>query len=276
MALVRAAPRFDVELVALNRRQCDIENPTLVAQALVAVEPDVVINCAAWTAVDMAEERRHEAWRVNAVGPAVIAEAVTRFCETASLIHMSTDYVFSGSETHGSPLSEDADPNPRSSYGLSKLSGESALRALLPARALIVRTSWLYGRSDEDFVGRIRQVALAGGMAEVVEDQWGSPTYIDDLAESISRLAVFAANGNSTSGVVHVSNSGFTSRLGLARKVYELLGVDPQLVKPTPQGVGRPLAVRPRWSALSSNRLDELALPQLRDWQVALASALEV
>ena len=116
-ALIRAAPIFGVEIFALGRRDCDVQNSLQVAQVLVDIEPHVIINCAAWTSVDAAEERRHEAWRVNAVGPAVVADAVVRSLIHATIIQMSTDYVFSGHEVHDQPLAESITPAPCSSYG---------------------------------------------------------------------------------------------------------------------------------------------------------------
>jgi dTDP-4-dehydrorhamnose reductase len=272
---MRTAPRLGVELVALGRRDCDVLSPTRVAQVFVDIEPDVIINCAAWTAVDTAEDFHHESWRVNAVGPAVVADAAVRSLESALVIQMSTDYVFSGHQAHGQPLAEGTPTDPLSTYGRSKLAGENAVRAIAQNRSLVVRTSWLYGRADDDFVGRVRRLALSGSAAEVVDDQWGSPTLVDDLADSLCQLAISVPRVAELSGILHLANSGFTSRYGLAQEIYRLSGMDPGLVKTKSSPVGDTYAKRPGWSALTSCRLDELGVQPLRSWQEALAEALE-
>lgn len=274
-ALVRAAQGFGVDVVALGRSECDIQSPRRVAQALSEVSPRVIFNCAAWTAVDLAEESRHEAWRVNAVGPAVIADAAAHVLNTPRVIHVSTDYVFSGKGIFGRPITEDMRPDPLSSYGRSKLAGENAFRAIAPDGSLVVRTSWLYGQQGDDFVGQVRQLALSASTAEVVDDQWGSPTFVDDLAQRLCQIAIAYPRMSERPEVLHVANSGYTSRYGLAQAVYQLSGADPSLVRRKTSGVGRGFAVRPTWSALGSARLTDLGVPPLSDWQEALVRALQ-
>jgi len=267
-----------VEVSALSRRECDVLSPPQVTRALVEMKPSVIINCAASTAVDAAEVRRHEAWRVNAEGPAVVANAVAHSLESALVIQMSTDYVFSGYGNFGRPITEGVLPDPRSSYGRSKLAGESALRAIGLDRSLVVRTSWLYEREGNDFVGRVRSLALSGATAEVVNDQWGSPTFVDDLAIGlcgIAKAASYRSNAATLAGVIHVANSGFTSRFRLAQEVYRLLGLDPGLVRPVTSASGDGVAPRPGWSALASDRLLRLGVQPLRNWWEALVVALE-
>lgn len=274
-ALVRAAQGFGVEVVALGRLECDIQSPRRVAQALADVSPHVIFNCAAWTAVDLAEESRHEAWRVNAVGPAVIADAAAHLLNTPRVIHVSTDYVFSGKGIFGRPITEGMRPDPLSSYGRSKLAGENALRAIAPDGSLVVRTSWLYGQQGDDFVGQVRQLALSASTAEVVDDQWGSPTLVDDLAQRLCQIAIAYPRMSERPEVLHVANSGYTSRFGLAQAIYRLSGADSSLVKPRKSVVGNDVAVRPIWSALASARLNDIGVPPLGDWQEALARALQ-
>jgi dTDP-4-dehydrorhamnose reductase len=274
-ALNRLDPTPGAELVFMGRAECDIQSPVSVERALSRVEPAVVVNCAAWTDVDAAEVERHGAWRVNAVGPAVVASQIKKSGSDALLIHVSTDYVFSGEGKHGQPLSEAVDPYPLSSYGRSKLAGEEALRALMPESSLIVRTSWLFGPDGADFVGRVRHSARSGRPIEVVEDQWGSPTLVDDLASSLSRIASIGRRGGIDTAVLHVANSGFASRYELARSVYALTGRDPDLVKPVVTRNDDTTAVRPSWSALTSVHLCDLDLPALRPWEEALAALLD-
>lgn len=274
-ALQRVSPRFEVDLIPIGSRECDVRDPSRVKHLLAREDPDVIINCAAWTSVDAAETYRHQAWQVNSLGPAVVADAMNHASESCFLIHMSTDYVFSGRGAHGQPLSENCAPDPLSIYGLSKLAGEDAARALAPQRSLIVRTSWLYGGGDDDFVGRIRQIAIGGSPAHVVDDQWGSPTFVDDLAEHLCQIALLTSGGTAPSGVLHLANSGFTSRCGLAREVFDLLGMNPGAVEPVSSARIEGLAERPSWSALTSGRLADLGARPLRTWEEALAAYLD-
>lgn len=275
-ALARAKVPGNVTLTSLDRSDCDIQNPVDVRRALSEHGPDLVFNCAAWTDVDAAEARRHEAWRANSVGPAVLAGEIASSATNASLIHLSTDFVFGPASVASRALVESDTPDPISVYGASKLAGEAAVLHLLPDRALVVRTAWVYGPSETDFVGKILALATAGMGADVVSDQWGSPTYVPDLARALVDLGQRSWSRGLPSGLIHLANAGYTSRFEFARAIYEAVGADPSLVRMAPTRPKEGLAPRPGWSPLSSDRLSALGLEPMRDWSDALAEAVSM
>lgn len=218
---------------------------------------DVVVNCAAWTAVDAAETNPGAAWAVNAVGPRFLAEACA---ETgARLVHVSTDYVFDGA--HGHFIGEHEPPNPSTVYGRSKAAGEEAVRETLPA--WIVRVAWMYGPGD-CFLRRVAASAYARRPLTVVNDQWGQPTWARDVAERITRVTECPA------GTYHASNTGVVSRYELAQHMYRALGANPRLVSPGAT-TGTP---RPHWTALGHQAWDPTPLDRPRAWQDALTEAI--
>ena len=165
--------------VALDRAALDLTDPAAVRQALERHRPAVVVNCAAWTAVDDAETREDEAHRVNGEAPAHLADACAR--TGAALLHVSTDYVFAGDAT--TPYAEDAPTAPRSAYGRTKLAGEQAVLKALPDRGYVVRTAWLYGAGGPNFVRTMIRLAGERETLDVVDDQRGQPTWTADLAD---------------------------------------------------------------------------------------------
>jgi dTDP-4-dehydrorhamnose reductase len=252
------------EVLALTSAQWDITDP-LAAERFVE-GGDVVINCAAYTNVDGAETHESDAQAVNVGGPENIAHACAR--AGAQLIHISTDYVFGGGQTH--PYEPGDETGPLSVYGRTKLAGELAVLAALPD-ANVVRSSWVYtGGSGNDFVAVMRRLAAGDNTVDVVDDQIGSPTYAADLAAAL--LAV--AEGRIREPVLHAANAGAVSRFEQARAVFEELGADPQRVHPvTTAQVPRP-APRPSYSALGSRLSERAGLTPLRPWREALAEAL--
>jgi dTDP-4-dehydrorhamnose reductase len=268
-AMVREARR---PVTALTSSDFDITDPAAVARRINA--GDVVVNCAAYTAVDAAEADPARAQAVNADGPAHLA----RVCAAAgaTLIHLSTDYVFSGdfgSETRR-PYETDDPTEPLSVYGRTKLAGE---RAVLTrgGDAYVVRTAWVFeGTSGGDFVATMRRRAAegpTGGPIEVVADQIGSPTSARDLAGALLEIA----DGRVGQRLLHAANAGPASRFDLARAVFELMGADPGRLQPVSGDRHPRPAPRPAWSALGSHRSAEAGLTPLRPWAEALASALD-
>jgi dTDP-4-dehydrorhamnose reductase len=251
-------------VTALDRAQLDVTDPAAVNDAVGG--HDVVVNCAGWTAVDDAESHEAAAYAVNALGPRHLARACAG--TGASLVHVSTDYVFSGDAT--TPYAEDAPPGPRSAYGRTKLAGEWAARAELPARAWVVRTAWLYGTDGPSFVTTMRRRAAEGGTVEVVDDQHGQPTSARDLA---ARL-VGMVEADAPAGVYHGTNAGATTWYGLARRVFEGLGADPARVTPTTTDRFPRPAARPAWSVLGHDAWTRAGLPPMRSWQDALDDVL--
>ncbi len=256
------------EVLALTSAQWDVTDA--VAAERIVESGDVVINCAAYTNVDGAESDERTADAVNTAGPANIARACAR--AGAQLIHISTDYVFSG-EFAGSaprPYEPDDEPSPLSVYGRTKLAGEQAVRAALP-EAVVVRTAWVYtGGSGGDFVAVMRRLAAGDGTAGVVDDQTGSPTYVADLATALLQVADARVRGR----LLHLANDGAVSRYLQARAVFELVGADPQRVHPVSSETQRRPARRPPYSALSDRQSVRAGLTPLRPWRDALAVAL--
>jgi dTDP-4-dehydrorhamnose reductase len=255
-------PHHDV--IALDRAGFDLADRHSVEQALAAAAPAAVVNCAAWTDVDGCEADPERAVLVNALGVRHLAVACARI--GAHLVHVSTDYVFSGDKD--GPYDEWDEPAPRSVYGRSKLGGEREVARHAGSWA-VARSSWVFGRRGRSFVDTIVGRARTGAPVEVVDDQRGCPTYAPDLAGALARLAV-----ERRSGVYHVTNSGACTWHDLACAAVELAGLDPALVgTTTTAALGRP-APRPANSVLSGAAWAAAGLPRLRPWREALAEKL--
>jgi dTDP-4-dehydrorhamnose reductase len=263
------AARQGRDVLALTSSEWDITDPQTAGQV---VQPgDVVINCAAYTNVDAAEGHEERAYAVNAAGPAHIAQACARV--GARLIHISTDYVFSGdfggSAPHPYELGDETAP--LSVYGRSKLSGEQAVLEALP-QAVVVRTAWVYTGGGKDFVAVMRRLAAGDGTVEVVDDQTGSPTYVADLVAALFEVA--DGRVHAPDGIVHAANGGEVTRFVQARAVFEGVGADPDRVVPVSSAHNPRPAPRPPYSALSSRQSERAGLSPLRPWRDALAAAL--
>lgn len=230
---------------------------------------DVVINCAAYTAVDAAESDEARAYAVNEAGAARVAQACAQ--AGARLIHVSTDYVFSGdfAGEQPRPYRVDDAPHPSGVYALSKLAGERAVHAVLPS-AHVVRTSWVYTGVGGDFVAVMRRLAAGDGPVSVVTDQVGSPTYAADLADALLDLA----DSQVQAPLLHAAGGGVVDRFGWAKAIFELVGADSGRVGPCLSGdMPRP-APRPPYSALDGGEWAAAGLKPLRQWHDALADAL--
>jgi dTDP-4-dehydrorhamnose reductase/4-ketoreductase len=255
------------EFVAgLGRAALDITEPAAVASALAEHRPDIVVNCAAYTAVDAAETDEERALLVNGEGPRLLARACA--AAHARLIHVSTDYVFSG-EDRDVPYGEDEEPAPRTAYGRTKLAGERAVLAELPGASAVVRTAWLYGAHGSNFVRTMLRLEGTRDTVDVVDDQHGQPTWSADVAARIADLGVSGA-----SGVFHATNAGEASWYELAREVFRLAGADPDRVRRTDSRAFVRPAPRPSYSVLGHERWRAAGLAPLRDWRTALHEAL--
>jgi len=255
---------FDVR--ALTRRDFDITDPSA-AERQISVG-DVVVNCAAVTDVDAAETDPQAAQLINAVGPGNLAATCARV--GARLVHLSTDYVFSGNQRHPYEIGDAT--GPLSVYGRTKLDGEHAVLAALPS-AQVVRTSWVYtGGGGTDFVAVMRRLAATDRSVDVVDDQTGVPTYVGDLVAAL--LEVVA--GDIRAPILHAANEGAASRFEQAQAVFEALGADPDRVRPVnTAAVPRP-AHRPVYSVLSMADSIRAGVTALRPWREALTDALAV
>lgn len=248
----------DVQLRVLTRAELDLCDPAQVALAL-ADRPDWVINCAAWTRVDDAEAHEDEATRVNGTAVGVLGEAARAV--GARVLHVSTEYVFDG--LLGRAYREDDTPNPQGAYGRSKLAGERLLAAS-GVRWTVVRTQWLYG-DGPSFVRTMWVRAVAGQASRVVNDQWGAPTHVTELAAVIWRLV-----GEAPEGMWHAAAGGFTTWYEVARAVYAAAGADPALVTACSTAEYGARAARP-----ANGRLDTSKLGGMRAWDEVLRETLQ-
>ncbi|MFZ4486922.1 MAG: dTDP-4-dehydrorhamnose reductase [Candidatus Nanopelagicales bacterium] len=253
------------DVLGLDRPDIDITDPASVAAAMVGFEPDVVINCAAWTAVDEAETHEAAALLVNGEGPRVLAVACAE--RGAWLVHISTDYVFAGDAT--TPYPTDATPAPRSAYGRTKLAGEIAVQSELPDRHYLVRTAWLYGLQGGNFVRTMLRLERERDTVSVVVDQYGQPTYARDLALQILMLL----DARPPAGIFHATNGGATNWFEFTRAIFEQVGADPERVLPTDSSTFIRPAPRPSYSVLDHECWAAAGLPGMRDWREALGAA---
>ncbi|WP_329291236.1 dTDP-4-dehydrorhamnose reductase [Streptomyces pseudovenezuelae] len=253
--------------VALDRKALDLTDAEAVSAALEEHRPAVVVNCAAWTAVDDAETREDEALAINGDGPRNLAAACAR--TGAVLLHVSTDYVFAGDAT--TPYAEDAPTAPRSAYGRTKLAGEKAV--LATERGYVVRTAWLYGAGGPNFVRTMIKLEGVKDTLDVVDDQRGQPTWSADLAGLLVELGHGALAGTAPAGVYHGTSSGETTWHGFTQEIFRLLGADPDRVRPTTSDAFVRPAPRPAYSVLGHGRFAEAGIEPLRDWRTALTEA---
>lgn len=253
------------QVTGFTRADLDVTDAAAVAAAVQRLRPDVVVNCAAWTAVDDAQAREEEALNVNGRAVGYLAEACAD--SQAALVQVSTDYVFDGRAEK--PYAEDHRAAPRSAYGRTKLAGERAARAALSCDAYVVRTAWLYGAHGSSFAAAMLARARAGSPSSVVDDQRGQPTWTADVAAQIYALLAAGARP----GIYHATSSGDTTWFGLAREVYALAGADPELVTPTTSAAYQRPAPRPAYSVLGHEAWAAAGLKPIGDWRDALERA---
>jgi dTDP-4-dehydrorhamnose reductase len=264
------------QVTGLGRADLDITDGAAVTAALRAHRPAVVVNCAAWTAVDDAEAHEADALRLNGDGPANLAAACA--AAGATLVQVSTDYVFAGHA--GSPYAEDAPTGPRTAYGRTKLAGERAVLETLPDSGYVVRTAWLYGEHGASFVRTMIRLARKGNPVTVVEDQAGQPTWTADLAAQVYALA----SSDAQAGIYHGTSSGETTWFELAREIFDLHAASPEggagreLVHPTTAAAyaaaaTKPTAPRPAYSVLGHDKWKTAGIDPIGHWRDALHRA---
>lgn len=246
----------DWQPVEWDRDELDITDGAAVRAKLEQLKPEVIINAAGYTAVDQAEAEEEKAFAVNEGGVRHLAHVA--FALGATMVHYSTDYVFAGTKQDG--YAEADPPGPAvNTYGASKLAGEQALTAVNP-RYFLVRTAWLYGPGGQNFVDTIRRLTKEREEIQVVDDQYGNPTYTKDVAEATRALL----EGTYTPGVYHVVNDGQATWYELARRIVAQLHLPTKVVSIPSSAYPLP-ARRPRYSILRNTRG-----PRLRPWQTAL------
>jgi dTDP-4-dehydrorhamnose reductase len=247
----------DEELITPTHEEIDIRDPSIIGK-IVKLEPRIIIHTAAYTDVDACEINKELAWETNSNGTKHIAEAAAEL--RATLLYISTDYVFDG--TKREPYLESDRPNPLNVYGKSKLSGENFVQEICP-KFLIVRTSWLYSNSGKNFVNTILRLAKAKKEIRVVNDQIGSPTYAKDLAYIIKRL--ISTDGY---GIYHAGGEGECSWYDFAKQVVALANFDTKVIAISTTEIARP-AKRPTYSALTNFKLGSLGIT-MPSWEKAL------
>lgn len=260
----------DVTLLALDRDQLDITDSINVNKVVAEFIPNIIINAAAYTAVDKAEQERELAYAINRDGPYNLAVAANNI--NATIIHISTDYVFAGDSLAAYVESDNTEP--QSEYGCSKLAGEQAVkRACL--QHIILRTGWAFAEQGHNFVNTMLRLTKTTDTLDVVADQFGSPTYAGDIANAIIIITKQLADGNQAYGLYHYSGFPYVSWHAFAEKIFELglaQGVLKQSIQvnpittpdyPTP-------AKRPENSRLNCHKIkQEFGIVQ-SDWQAAL------
>ncbi|MGY6210918.1 dTDP-4-dehydrorhamnose reductase [Cytobacillus firmus] len=246
------------QVYGLGKSQLDITRKDEVDNIVSLINPNVIIHTAAYTAVDQCETQIMKAFNINGLGTGYVANASSKV--GARLIYISTDYVFDGNSK--AEYQENVIPNPQSIYGMSKWLGEQLTINL--CNGTVIRTSWLYGHGGKNFVNTLINLAYRDKEIRVVNDQIGSPTYVNDLAETIIRLL------DKKNGIYHVTNSGYCSWYDFAKAIFIEKNFDHNKIKPISSENFGAIAQRPKFSVLGHNSLIREGINPLRHWKEAL------
>ncbi|MEX1010550.1 MAG: dTDP-4-dehydrorhamnose reductase [Balneolaceae bacterium] len=258
------------EIVGCGSAELDITDRPTLREKLDREQPDLIVNCAAWTDVDGAQEHPDDARRVNRDGVFNLAE----WCagRGAILVHYSTDYIFAGTDadrlTYPGGYPEEAPASPVNLYGESKLAGEQELERS-GAPYLLIRVSWLCGAHGQNFVKTMLELGKAGKPLRVVDDQWGSPAYCTDVVLNTIRLLQARQRG-----VWHLSSRGVTTWYHFAEAIFEEAGIKADLIPVTSEEYPRP-APRPTWSKLETGKLEAMTETRLPEWRAGLRTLLD-
>jgi len=262
--LARLLPALG-EVAAFSRAELDLADPDQIVERVRAVKPDVIVNAAAYTAVDKAETDREQAMLVNAAGPGFLAaEAQAR---GALLVHYSTDYVFDGTKT--TPYVETDQTNPLSVYGQSKLAGERAIQAV-GVRHLVLRTSWVYAARGRNFLLTMLKLGREKPVLRVVDDQRGAPTWAHDIAATTVELL---KRRDPQSGIYHMTAAGETTWCGFAREIFRIAGIATPVEPITTAEYPTP-ARRPAYSVMANGKLARAFNASLPVWRESLERCL--
>ena len=263
-------------IIATGQDELDLSSPDSIRAAVRMHAPDIVVNAAAYTAVDKAEAEPDLAMQINAVAPGVLAEEAKR--ANALLVHYSTDYIFDG--LLGRPYIEEDAPNPLNVYGKTKLEGERAIAAIGGA-FLILRTSWIYSDQPPNFLLTILNLARQETQLDVVDDQVGSPTWARSLATATADVLRQAVNARERAGIYHLSASGYTTRYGFARRILELAEtlsngkLSCPVLRPSPTAKFPLPAARPLNCPTSKDKIRSVFGIEMTDWTVQLAVCMK-
>ena len=266
------------ELTALDRQGMDLTNPNSIRNQIRCVRPDVIVNAAAYTAVDKAESEHDLAMKVNGAAPGIMAEEAARL--NALLVHYSTDYIFDG--TKSSPYTEQDIPNPLNVYGHSKLAGEQII-CKLASRFLVFRSTWVYDEQGKNFLNTIKRIGAQRPELTIVDDQTGAPTWGREIAQATAQAIgsyLSRPDPEQINGIYHMTAQGQTSWFGFAQAAAEYglfagLAHPPALRAITSAEFPTP-AKRPMYSVLSNAKLLKQFGIQLPDWRASLRECLAV
>ena len=262
--VARELEKRHIEYKGTGSREMDISDAEAVKRVITAYHPDAIIHCAAYTAVDKAEDDYDRAMDVNAKGTLAIAKAAKEI--DAKMLYISTDYVFNGQGTE--PFTVDAVTAPLNVYGLTKLFGEEAVQMEL-SKYFIVRISWVFGKNGNNFIKTMLRLGQTHEELTVVSDQWGSPTYTADLAPLLCDMM-----STNAYGIYHATNEGITNWAEFAASIMEQAHL-PCKVRPIPSSDYPTRAVRPLNSRLDKSSLDKAGFTRLPDWKDALRRYLK-
>jgi novobiocin biosynthesis protein NovS len=265
--LVGVLHGLNEQAVAVTRQDLDIADRFSVRAVVSRYRPTVIVNCAAWTRFHEAEASEAEALLVNGRGVRELASICGE--RSIRLIHLSSDYVFDGKSCL--PYAESAVTGPINAYGRTKLAGEQAVLELLPDDGTIVRTAWLYGRYGTNFIRKMVRLERTRETVDVVDDQWGQPTWTVDLAHQIVALVRYGA-----SGVFHGTSAGETTWYDVARMTFRLLGADPGRIRPVGSDLVAGGELRPRYTVLGQAAWREAGLTPIRHWAAALTESFSL
>ena len=265
-AFARRLESISAEYHAPDESRCDITNAAGMRAIIDSTRPGVIINCAAYNLVDRAEDERDAAFAVNAGGPRILAEAARD--RGAFLVHFGSDYVFDGTKESDLYREEDA-TNPLNEYGRSKLAGEQAVQEVLAGRSLVLRLSWVFGEGQQNFIVKLLQWSRSQEFLRVASDEVSVPTWTETVVDATLR-----ALEQGVTGLYHLTNSGYCSRYEWAREILRRKGID-KFVRPVSMDVFNLPAKRPRFSAMSSQRITDALNITPPSWEEAVGCFLE-
>jgi len=261
----------DFHFIPTDVEELDLTDKTAVANFITTHAIDYIINCAAYTAVDKAEDEEEFCYKINRDAVNNLAEAAAG---KAKIIHVSTDYVFDGRST---VTYRETDPtNPQSVYGKSKLAGEEVLQSVCP-ESIIVRTAWLYSIYGNNFVKTMLRLGKERQELKVVSDQQGTPTYAADLAQALLSMIVYAEKtGDFPAGIYHYSNEGATNWFDFTKKILQLAGITTCTVHPITTDQYPAKAARPSYSILDKTKIRETFGITVPEWEESLQRCIHL
>jgi dTDP-4-dehydrorhamnose reductase len=259
------------DFIFVGRGELDLSSESSISHYFINDKFDIIINCAAYTQVDKAEQEIESANQINHLAVKQLASIANK--QQAKLIHISTDYVFDGESDK--PYIETDTPNPINVYGKTKLAGEKALQAVMPTNAIIIRTSWVYSEYGNNFVSTMLRLGKERDELNVVSDQIGSPTYATDLADTILEIIKnkkFREEGQTTQ-IYHYSNEGEISWYEFAKEIFKIAKIDCKVNPITTQQYPTP-AKRPRNTLMNTDKIAKTFSMNIPDWKESLNTCI--